>query len=214
MAMHSSSFAWCTFTLDGTLAGSPPAHLPGRPGGSVQTPQKRDKGLSTWSRFLECPEEARMKAWLLAGVVLAVVAVSPVAMSAEVDACDPAPYHRCGAYDRERVTFCFVVQGGRMVDPTESDVITLGSDEIVEQGTKDNGVLYLRPGPAEDFIADIMNAPLPKGTLWVEKNSVAGLQTVPLRCGELVWFAECGDGQWMGPYGVSDPPLSPDLALA
>lgn len=125
--------------------------------------------------------------------------------------CDPYPIGRCGEYQRESVIFCFVIVDGLYVSATDDEatgLVDLTGNTGDETGLPpvDDARYYLRTGPAEAFVDDPFNAPLPFGTFYEETNFVEGLQPTDFKCGKWVWFAECVPQQWMGPTGVFSQP--------
>lgn len=140
-----------------------------------------------------------MRATLLLVGVLALGFLAPAGIVQADEQCAPYPIGRCGLFDREAVVFCYVVQSGIMRSASDASAIALGSP-LPQTGALLKG-FYVRPGPAQAFVADPYNTPLPTKSLYQESNSVGGLQTVAsFRCAQFVWFAECDS--WMGPYGV------------
>ena len=147
-----------------------------------------------------------MRALLAVVAVLVATLAVPLPVHAETD-CEPYPIGRCGAYDRERVIFCYEIVRGLMVSTTV-EAVTLALDLApvreaaglpalpVEDRTE---VLHVRTAPTEDFVADVMNAPLPFESVYQETNHVAGLQMKRSTCAYFEWWAECDS--WMGPYG-------------
>lgn len=134
--------------------------------------------------------QARGAALLFAATILATAWTAAPVASAEN--CAPYPIGRCGAYDRERVIFCYHGPPENMVDAS-SPAITVGRD-----GTND--VLHIRTAPTEGFAGDVMNAPLPFESVYRDTNFVKGLQVKESTCGMFEWWAECDS--WMGPYNI------------
>lgn len=143
-----------------------------------------------------------MKVLALGGLLLLVVALPPPAVG-EAE-CNPEPVGRCGNYDRETVILCYIKQGSRYLSPTDPT----GAPMVIEG---EDALLYYRAAPADGFLADPWEAPLPRSTLFVESNHVPGLQRSKFFCGQFVWYPECYPGVWMGPYGAVDK--DPDLAV-
>lgn len=117
------------------------------------------------------------------------------------DECAPYPIGRCGAYDRERVIFCYRIAQGLMVSDT-APATTVHQNETAD-------VLHIRTEPTEAFAADFMNAPLPFQSVYQDTNYVQGLQMRPTTCAMFEWWAECDS--WMGPYNEDPTPADTQL---
>lgn len=148
-------------------------------------------------------------ALLGAGLLLGTFLLSPLGTVDASHVCDPYPIGRCGAYQREVVTFCYLKLAGLYVNVTDPGVVSIGGASGIAIATGEDGALYLRQDPVEAFVADPGDAPLPsKFVLYQESNNVGGLQHnarpgwsgIPnFKCSNWVWYAECEPAQWMGP---------------
>jgi len=154
-------------------------------------------------------------AWGLA-LVVAFVLPAMLATAEEPAACNPEPIGRCGAYDREAVTFCYLLVAGKMVSATDSDAIILGGAALPQLPVQlpplvaNLNFAYVRAAPAVAFASDPWNAELPLKSIWKESNNAPGLQTKASTCATFLWFAECNS--WMGPYAPRS--TAADMLLA
>lgn len=135
-----------------------------------------------------------MDAWKIAIALFLVAPLMPATVHA--DECNPYPVGRCGAYDRELVTFCYQTIRGEMVDATDHHVIAVGGSQGV--ALPDNwamGKYYVRLTPSEGFANDPYGSDLPTNTLIEETNNARGPQLVKFKCADFIWYAECDS--WM-----------------
>ena len=143
-------------------------------------------------------------------LVLVALNVVPVPSAAD-HVCDPYPIGRCGDFQREVVSFCWVTVGGQMVSATATNVVSTPGHPPTGVPALDKELIHVHLTPAEDFVDDPNGAPAPFKTLWQESNNVAGLQMTTFKCGQFTWFAECEPMQWMGPTGTLNK--LPDLRI-
>ena len=130
-----------------------------------------------------------------------VVVAGAIPFAVQAGTCNPYPVGRCGASDREQVTFCYQIVAGRMIDATDHHVLAIGTSQgaaLPDNTAK--GVVYVRLAPTETFADDPYESDLPFGTIIVETNTIRGAQLTPFRCGQFIWYAECDS--WMGPYNI------------
>ena len=140
-----------------------------------------------------------MEIWKLA---LALGLVAPLmAATVHADECNPYPVGRCGEEDRELLVFCYHIVRGEMVDATDHHVVALGGSQgVALPENSAMGDAYVRLAPSEGFAADPYESDLPTGTIILESNAVRGVQLVPFKCADFIWYAECDS--WMGPYNI------------
>lgn len=135
-----------------------------------------------------------MDAWklmLAAGLMVAIVPPS-----VDASQCNPYPVGRCGAFDRELVTFCYVTIRGVMFDATDHHVIAIGGSQgVTLPDNSANGEVYVRLAPTEGFVDDPYESDLPTRTLIEETNGARGVQLAPFKCADFIWYAECDS--WM-----------------
>lgn len=134
-------------------------------------------------------------------VLLLLVAPVVAVLPADAEGCAPYPVGRCGAYDRESVVFCYLVEEGVMVDASDASATPLLEGGVV--------VAYVRTAPTQAFAADPMTADLPFGSAYQETNGVEGLQRERVTCATFEWWAECDS--WMGPY--NEARVEPDALV-
>jgi hypothetical protein len=155
--------------------------------------------------------------------VLVLAAVPLVESAARADGnCDPRPIGRCGNYQHETVPYCYVGSGSYYARsmtpvPTRTDAVEVGDwtqlGLPVPVPVAPPAIVYVTPTPTEQFANDPYHAPLPTGSVFAETNLVAGLQTVPFKCTDLWWFADCTPPSWMWLGTDTDKAFSPDKQI-